>query len=605
MDPPARGARRPHHHRRGRAPSGRADGRGHGHHPGRGAQGGAGRRTRQSNGRRQGRRRHRRRATARRHLRPHARRRAPRPRRRAQDPRSPARDRGRNAPAHGPGARRQDRVDRGRATPARPVGRGDRPRAPPPARRHRDAHWLHQRLRGPLRVEALPVLGRRAPAQEQRRAARGDGRAGRRPVRGEVIGRSLVLSILLALAGVTTAAAAAQRCAECVTAGAASETVRVPAGAPLAGYGAMKRRLLLPDVFDRHAHAFWFKPATGERDSLVTRALVLESGATRLAWVTLDLVAVDGAFVGAVQAELARAGVPATTLVVSASHTHSGPGAFMDSRVVGVIAMDRFDREVRDALVASAATAIRRADRARAPALAAAVSVTAPAVTASRLGKPLDPEIVVLKLTALGGSRLEQRLGVPALFVNGAVGDVSPARHGEAAMVDTAAALAAAVESGWTQARPVPVTTLRIAERRVELPAAAVSLRRCFGSWVPGFFALPLGSAMPRAVSLVAAALGDTAWVTFPGELQTALGQTIKREAHRRFASVAVAGVSNGYLGYFTTREDARDGRYVTCATVYPYAVGRCLTEAAIDALRGLPLESRSAPRSTSTTCES
>ena len=221
-----------------------------------------------------------------------------------------------------------------------------------------------------------------------------------------MIGRSLVLSVLLALAGVPTVATAAERCAECVTAGAASQTVRVPAGAPLAGYGAMKRRLLFPDVFDRHAHAFWFKPSTGERDPLMTRALVLESGTIRLAWVTLDLVAVDGAFVGAVQAELARAGVPAATLVVSASHTHSGPGAFMDSRIVGFIAMDRFDRAVRDALVASAASAIRQADRARAPALAAAVSVAAPALTASRLGKPLDPEIVVLKLTALGGSPL-------------------------------------------------------------------------------------------------------------------------------------------------------------------------------------------------------
>src|SRR5262245_12619019 len=168
----------------------------------------------------------------------------------------------------------------------------------------------------------------------------------------------------------------------------------------------MKRRLLFPDVFDRHAHTFWFKPSTGERDPLVTRALVLESGTIRLAWVTLDLVAVDGAFVGAVQAELARAGVPAATLVVSASHTHSGLGAFMDSRVVGFIAMDRFDRAVRDALVASAASAIRQADRARAPALAAAVSVAAPALTASRLGKPLDPGTRVPKPPALGGPPL-------------------------------------------------------------------------------------------------------------------------------------------------------------------------------------------------------
>jgi hypothetical protein len=454
-------------------------------------------------------------------------------------------------------------------------------------------------------------------------------------VRGEVIGRSLVLGLVLACAGTPAIAATVERCAACVTAGAASDTLRVPPGTPLAGYGALKRRLLLPDVFARHAHAFWFKPSTGQRDPLVTRALVLEAGATRLAWVTLDVVAVDESFVGAVQEELARTGVPAATLVVSASHTHSGPGAFMASGVVGFVAMDRLDPEVRDALVASAVSAIRRADRARVPAFAAATTVPAPAVTASRLGKPLDSEIVVLKLTTPDGSplallwnyaihgtmlspanlrlsgdvmgvasaQLEQKLGVPALFVNGAVGDVSPARHGEAAMVETAAALATAVEGGWAQARPVPVTTLRVAERRVELPAPAVSLRRCFGSWVPGFFAVPLGAAMPRAVSLVAAALGDTAWVTLPGELQTALGQAIKREARARFAAVVLAGVSNGYLGYFTTREDARDGKYVACATVYGHALAGCLTEAAIDVLRELGPESGSVSRS-ATTCD-
>jgi len=447
-------------------------------------------------------------------------------------------------------------------------------------------------------------------------------------VLGAVIGRSLVLSLLLACIGTTTVATAAERCADCVSAGAASETLRVPPGTPLAGYGAMKRRLLFPDVFGRDPHAFWFKPSTGERDPLVARALVLEAGATRLAWVALDLIAVDGTFTRALRARLERAGVPRTTVIVSASHTHSGPGAFIDSAVMGFIAVDRFELDVRDAILASAVSAIQRADRAKTPALAAAVSVSAPAVTVSRLGRAVDPEIVVLKLTALDGSpkallwnfaihgtmlsatnlrlsgdvmglasaRLEQKLGVPALFVNGAVADVSPARHGEAAMVDTAAALAAAVEDGWSRARPAPVTTLRVAERTVRLPAAAVSLERCFGAWVPSFFAIPLGGAMPRAVSLVAAALGETAWVTFPGELQTALGQAIKREAHARFASVAVAGLSNDYLGYFTTVGDARAGTYVACAMVYRRTTGGCLTEAAIGLLRGLGGLSSSAP---------
>jgi neutral ceramidase len=439
-------------------------------------------------------------------------------------------------------------------------------------------------------------------------------------VRGEVIGRSLLLGLLLGGLGFTASATAAERCAECVTAGASSITLRVPPGTPLAGYGGMKRRLLFPDVFDRYAHAFWLKPSIGEHDPVTARALVLETPEARLAWVTVDLIGVDRAFVRAIQERLTRTGVGSTTLVVSASHTHSGPGAFMDSEVMGLVAVDRLDLVVREALLAGVVAAIRQADGARVPALVAATSVSAPAVTASRLGKPLDREIVVLKVATVSGAplalvwnfaihgtmlspgnlrlsgdvtgvasaRLEQKLGVPALFVNGAVGDVSPAHHGEAAMLDAAGALASAVEAGWAQARPAPVTSLRVSERTVPLPRPAVSLERCFGSWLPGFFGVPLGSALPREATLVAAALGDTAWVTFPGELQTSLGQTIKQEARRLFASAFVAGLSNDYLGYFTTREDARGAKYVACATLYGPAAGGCLTDAAIDLVRGL-----------------
>src|SRR5207249_513458 len=138
----------------------------------------------------------------------------------------------------------------------------------------------------------------------------GNGRPGGRPVRGEVIGRSLLLGLLLGGAGFTGIATAAEPCAGCVTAGASTAILRLPPGTPLAGYGGMKRRLLFPDLFGR------------------------------------------------------------------------------------------------EALVAGGVSAVQRADRARVPALAATTSVTAPAVTASRLGKPLDQEIVVLKLTTLAGAPL-------------------------------------------------------------------------------------------------------------------------------------------------------------------------------------------------------
>ena len=326
-----------------------------------------------------------------------------------------------------------------------------------------------------------------------------------------MIGRSILAGLLLGLTSIVASAGAAERCAECVTAGAAYAAFRVPPGTPLAGYGGLQRRLLFPDIFGRYPYAFWFRPSAGQHDPVGARALVLENPKARVAWVTVDLIAVDRAFTTAVQEHLTATSFPPATLIVSASHTHSGPGAFMDSELSGLIAVDRMDSTVRSALIEGVAAAIRRADGARAPALLAATRVTAPAVTSSRIREPLDPEIVVLKITRTDGkplavvwnfaihgtmfpagslqlsgdvtgaasAMLEQRLGVPALFVNGAVGDVSPAGHGLTALRETAGALAAAVETGWAEARAVPAVGLRVARQTVALPQPTVSLKRC------------------------------------------------------------------------------------------------------------------------------
>ena len=97
----------------------------------------------------------------------------------------------------------------------------------------------------------------------------------------------VVVAVLAAMAGPV----GAQPCVDCLEAGAARVAFRVPAGAPLAGYGSLARRLLIPDLLDRHPHTFWFKPSDGERDAVAARALVLETGGRRLAWVTVDLIA--------------------------------------------------------------------------------------------------------------------------------------------------------------------------------------------------------------------------------------------------------------------------------------------------------------------------
>jgi neutral ceramidase len=423
-------------------------------------------------------------------------------------------------------------------------------------------------------------------------------------------GATLALAVALVFAA---GPLIAQPCADCLTAGAARVSLAVPAGAPLAGYGSVARRLLVPDVLGRHAHVFWFKPSTGERDALAARALVLESDDVRIAWVALDLVAVDRGFVAEVERRLAAGGLRPTTLIVSASHTHSGPGAFVDSAVLGWLALDRMDSSVREALVSGVVAAVRQADAARQPARVGAGSVAAPPVVASRLDEPLDPELLVVKVTTADGAplalvwnyaihgttlgprnlrlsgdvmgeasrRLETALGVPVLFVNGAVGDVSPARHGERATTDIGAELAESARAGWARAEPLAHPTLRAGRLEVALPAASVSLRNCLKGWAPAALSVPLGSVFPRETTLVAVVLGDVGWVTFPGELQTSLGMGLKQAAGARLRRTLVAGVSNDYLGYFLTAADYGRPSYISCTTIYGPTTGTCLAEAA------------------------
>jgi hypothetical protein len=429
------------------------------------------------------------------------------------------------------------------------------------------------------------------------------------------------LTILaLAVLSLAPAAPATAACPACVSAGAAQVALSVPAGTPLAGYGDFARRLLPPDVLGRHPHAFWFRPSAGTRDPLAARALVLEGGGGRLTWLAVDLVAVDRAFTERVGQALRDAGLSPGTLIVSASHTHSGPGAFMESDVFGVIAVDRYDREVREALVLSLVEAVRRAETTRAPARVASAAVRGPDLTVGRLKRPVDKELVLVKIVSETGApiaavwnyaihgttlagvnlrlsadvmgtasrELERAIGVPALFVNGAVADVSPSRHGEIESDRAGRELAAAARSAWDAAEPAAPATLAVTRARVTLPPPYLSLHNCTASWVPRWIRAPLGSLVPGDAELVAARLGDVAWVAVPGELQSLLGGQIKRAGRGEVPRVFVAGLSNDYLGYFLARADYHRVTYAACATLYGPEAGQRLTDAAETLIRQL-----------------
>ena len=100
-----------------------------------------------------------------------------------------------------------------------------------------------------------------------------------------------------------------------------------PERGPLAGYGGLRDR-----------------KAEGLRDPPEARALVLEQQGLRVGLVALDLVIVHRELRDAV---LARTGaLELDTLVVVATHTHSGPGGYLPGFLVERITAGGFRPEV-------------------------------------------------------------------------------------------------------------------------------------------------------------------------------------------------------------------------------------------------------------------
>ncbi len=90
-----------------------------------------------------------------------------------------------------------------------------------------------------------------------------------------------------------------------------------------AGFGQIK---ITPPVGTALAGFFHNRIGMTVRDDLYARAVVLRQGEKMLAIVSLDMLCVDGDFVDAAKAIIqAEAGIPPEAVMVSATHTHTGP----------------------------------------------------------------------------------------------------------------------------------------------------------------------------------------------------------------------------------------------------------------------------------------
>lgn len=312
----------------------------------------------------------------------------------------------------------------------------------------------------------------------------------------------------------------------------------LPAATPLGGWGQAPRRLRTPAWLGLgpvgRLSCGLLRPGpdgSGGRPlfragrpggGVGARALVLRpAGGPPFVLVRLDLVVGDATLARDLLARLADLGVRPETLVLAATHTHSGPGGYCDRLLAEVVGLGWFRPAVRAALLEAAERAVRAAHAAAVPARLAVVEApAADAAGAALLGRNrrapaaadgVDPLVQGLRVDDAAGrplgallaaavhpvlfrpahdafdpdlaGALEEALGgalggVPVLFLNGATADVTPRRGAqapEARARDLAARVAEALAPAFRAAPAHGVLRLSAA-RLPHDPGAAYAL---------------------------------------------------------------------------------------------------------------------------------
>ncbi|MCX6994083.1 MAG: neutral/alkaline non-lysosomal ceramidase N-terminal domain-containing protein [Kiritimatiellaeota bacterium] len=180
---------------------------------------------------------------------------------------------------------------------------------------------------------------------------------------------------------------------------------------------------------------------------------------------------------------------------------------------------------------------------------------------------------------------LEEKCGGLAIFVNGAQGtmDIDGLRDRDWAGIErVGGALAEAVAGTLTAVAPRATSRLRRGACHYTVPARKISdeektwaetiVKQTGGVVKPvadgvgddykANLFLRLWKAQDQAIDLeqTCLAVDDCAFISFPGELFTEIGQRIK--AASPFRHTYILGLANGSIGYVPTREAIRQGGY-------------------------------------------
>jgi neutral ceramidase len=197
---------------------------------------------------------------------------------------------------------------------------------------------------------------------------------------------AVAAALIIALALVAVPAAGADElavpaeCSDTLCAGGGRGDVTPPVTSPLWGYADRAGYAYPEDYFDQRFSSIdtdlytkgIFLRSEGYHTRLFARSIVLRNAeGGLLALVQTDLGHVPGEVFRAVSDELAELGIPRESLLISATHTHGGPGAFHQQGLSAALVGDNYDPRIVGRVVDGIVTSVTAAVDALAPARAA------------------------------------------------------------------------------------------------------------------------------------------------------------------------------------------------------------------------------------------
>lgn len=403
-------------------------------------------------------------------------------------------------------------------------------------------------------------------------------------------------------------------------------------GIPLAGYGSTDRRL--NEFFDwrfRHSESSLFKPSEGYHSPIRSKVMVLKKGDQTLVFVSLDTIGTEDRFTKDIAKNLEKYGISEQSLVISATHTHGGPGTLSKRVPLMAIAVDFYRRKNYNDILAKVTSSIEDALMQLRPAKLVKAKATIDGIqknkwrrkdeehydkTASFLmakdaasdewlgglvnfsihGGTMPVDLMLYSSDVNGAIEKELEDYFQAqnglsqnrptvLFMNGAEGDVGASVGRSVENVDYVGkkfleeAIPQIAHDQWS-----PVSSDLSAEKKkvfVGRPAIPLNCQAGLLSKLPDWVKLNIHPLLPKHSYISQIKVGDILFLTWPGEPSTQLGYNLQTIARMKGAKdPIVLGLVNDYMTYFTTQSEYNERTYDSCSSIYGWEGGERILRA-------------------------